>query len=302
MPDKINLEPLKEIMNWVVMQKDAIAESTNLDYESLNNMAKAKKQGEQIARDVAKYGGLSKTNIIKEFGLGDDLLEGIGMGSAGGKIPKKTVKGIGKVLNNTISPFSYDSKIKEFFEALKSPKKLFRAIIKEEPLYSNQSGYSFPDFIPGNELMLARELPYKAMFGREASTSKAGRDIYTKVGKKKYKFNQKNPIGKKMHGYAKQNIEDSLFDFTPLNEIPTGYKGVADLHPTMGGFNFKAGKKVIGYKDRWDVKVNENDATNSSAINRYGFLTNREKISSTIQRMFLDILTDPMTIVGKIPK
>jgi len=71
--------------------------STDVDIEFLNQVMELKRQKEQMAEDVAEYGGLSElkgVDLTASKGLDDDFLMGIGMGSMG-------VKGKNPYLNKT---------------------------------------------------------------------------------------------------------------------------------------------------------------------------------------------------------
>lgn len=316
---------LKTAMNTLFLEgisntlktKPAKVESTGLNLVHLNNVANIERQKIKIAEDVARYGGLSKTNLINELGLSDAMLEGIGMGAAGSTLPKQTVKGIGKVVNSAVAPFAYSPKIHEMAQRFKkAPLKFIKSVLKDKPQYVDDRRFMPMRQMEVGDVQLARELPYKALFGRESSVSKAGMDIYKKVGKKKYEFNLENETGRAMHDFAKEYIDDAIY-----YDKGRVKGGVARGHPVMGGFNFKKGVKTTGYKDVWDVGLNRSfgshvkDAFKETHGTRKLFQhlgkvqvkkaqkkmdgIYKSDLVTSMQRLMIDAITNPITIVGK---
>jgi hypothetical protein len=148
---------------------------------------------------------------------------------AKGLMDKAIRPAIGRVVTNTIDPFSYDLKAK--LQAIKAnPGGAIKSVIQDKPL------------VPQDSWSESRDTPFRQMFGLKPRT---GLDIYKNNPDGSLSFNQNTPGG-----------------LNNLKEVAQWAE--TNGHSTMGGFgkSYNPNTGQMQYFDKWDLGLNHGEVIN----------------------------------------
>lgn len=160
---------------------------------------------------------------------------------------------LGRVVTNLITPESYD--IAHHIENIRNAgaKKVFQAIIKDEPIYKST--------IPGRDTIWRRSFDLDT----HASAVKRDREVLKPFTDKKGNVThyELNPDSQAMHEVAVNAAQKTgIVTNKKLSEVQDTVERT-DYHSIMGGYNLKTknkdNKSTANYKDVWDFAVNKKE-------------------------------------------
>jgi hypothetical protein len=210
-----------------------IASEMNLSVSGASTLLENAKKSYATKYNLAKAGKLASGGIIPNYAI----------------IPGVS-QAIGRILTNTVSPFSYS--LGDKIGAIKNAgvKGILRALIKDK-----STGYVSDSL--SEDLDSARMFPYRKMFG--LSVSKAGSDIYIPNKDGTYSFNESNKTGAKLLRQIRgssfsTNMSGDKIEFTDVSE------GIA-YNSVLGKFYKRIDEKSdrTFYEDKWDFAANSKE-------------------------------------------
>ena len=222
---------------------------------------------------------------------------------------KALPKVAGRVFTNVKTPLAYGIS-RDLKKVGYSPSKAVKSIIKDDPYWNPKfgdligSGHK-PDKLMPDDILAARDKPYREMFGlKEREWSK---DIYKEISPGVIEFNKKNPIGNELRNTVINDILNYHEKINPKLKV-SGKNITGARHHIMGGYNLKYRPKTKDwiYEDKWDFGINKGELKNLFKELQENGLTadiglKFKKALTMGLRKGVDMITDPVTIRGRIP-